>query len=141
MDDLCVVSKRKYKFMCVMVVVLPAVAILLMGLLFATIGAWIADYRPQDGVWYCEELGMEANFADGKKTMTTADGEVLYIRSYYNRIEIIRILDDTTAADEDGRESEEVSQETVCYFDAVKLKKNRWVLRDRDGNDYVFVRK
>ena len=143
MDDLYVISQGKYRFMRCAAIILPIVAVLLTTAFVSVISGLIADCVPDDGVWYCEELDIEAEFIDQEITFI-ASGEELVGSSYGDGgkiIEAYRILGTTSVLLENGEKEEYENQETVYRFFAVKLKKNRWYVCDKNENEYIFTRK
>ena len=148
MGDLSVVSEKKYKHLRRASIVMPIVAFVLV----TTLVVWLycahreltTDFAPNEGVWYCEELGFEVNFdIDRANIMTDVNGtQYLFACNSRSRAVEVYTIADLFPIEENGKVRYWYEYGKLVYeFTYVSLKGNRYTIQDNDGNKYVFVRK
>lgn len=151
MSDLCEISEKKYKSMRCAAIIMPIIAVVLVTafvwLMSALYKGFTAEYAPTEGVWYCEELGMELDF-DGKPEyhgylMTDADGTQYILDSFWKQMDVrIYTIAETIPMEENGKVRYAYYAGELAYeFIFVSLEEDRYTVRDEAGNKYVFVRK
>lgn len=151
MGDLTTVSEKKYKNLRRAAIIMPILAVVLvmvLGWLLQGV-SMIFGYKlaPTEGLWYCEELGMELDF-DGKPEyhgylMTDADGTQYILDSFWKQMDVrIYTIAETIPIEENGKvRYAYYAGELVYKFTYVSLERGRYTVQDEDGNKYVFVRK
>lgn len=148
MDDLIVVSKKKYKYLQRAAIIMPILAtVLVVALLVWVCGAFrelTADFVPNEGIWCCEELDLELDFdCELGDILTTADDEKYLIYCHNpTRSMSVRVIVNAVPIAEGGelRYEYEAGEEIYC-FRHVRLEGNRYTVYGENGKQYVFTRK
>lgn len=92
-------------------------------------------WRPEDGVWYCEELQMQLSFEKGQKSYVVLDGRVIPCACENNR----GSKDVLVFCQVNG--SEYVIGDLIFSGRYVDLSDDTFVLKDRKTQQiYTFVR-
>ena len=156
MEEICVVSERKYLAISNAAVVLSIITALLLALYTFVIGSFVLATKidmPEDGLWHCEELDLELEFSLRCETYRIIqwNGEqcLLEIRRHNDTISIYKINNVIPAEDEemDDYTGVQVGQyiyeegEQICRLTVTKQKKDYFKVRGRDGSVYVFARR
>lgn len=148
MDDLIATSEKYYKRLFRAAIIMPIVATILVTLLGWMLYSvsMIFGYKlaPTEGLWYCKELGFEVNFdCESEHIMTDASG-AQYLFSCHAKSHVVEIytIADTVPIEENGKARYWYEYGELVYeFTYVSLKGDRYIIQDKDGSKYVFVRK
>lgn len=148
MDNLIVVPMKKYKHLHRAAIVVPILAIVLVAALLVWVcGAFMeltADFVPNDGIWYCEELGLELDFdCELGDILTTLDGEKYLVDGHNpTRSMSVYTIGAIICKEVNG---EAVYQyqvgEWVYSFNHTRITGKHYTVYGEDGNKYIFVRR
>ena len=148
MDNLIVISRKKYACLHRAAIIMPIVAVLLVIVLWWLLYgvSMIFGYKlaPTEGVWYCEELGAEVDFGNQPKNIMTDANGIQYLFSSHSKSHTVAVytIAEIVPIEENGEIRYWYNYGDLVYeFTYVSLKSNRYTIQDNDGNRYIFVRK
>lgn len=98
------------------------------------------QYRPYDGIWYCEKLSLHLSFDAGKNSyLTVNDEKEICVWSHKHRSKFLRVF----KVDEESRLNYDklYSDENMIFeLEYMSLSESTFAVCDENGNKYTFVR-